>query len=133
MSPVCGEFQLLLSRAEVQVLVNAHRAEGDNARSGWLEALLTAVPVEQADGEVTEDTRLLDAIFQNSWDLRCFDMPTGSGDADIGWKVIEHTRAHGEVEIAVAYKDDPREAIREALLATAPEVPRDAGNAEMGS
>ena len=67
---------------------------------------------------LTDDTRRLDALAENSWDLRCFDMPTGAGDADIGWRVIEHHMAKPhERTVGEVYQDDPRKAIDRAIEA----------------
>ena len=63
-----------------------------------------------------EDAELLNALRENSWDLRSFDMPTGGGDADIGWRVVGHWMAEPrERVVAEVYIDDPRVAIRTAL------------------
>ncbi|AOY93861.1 hypothetical protein BKK79_20170 [Cupriavidus sp. USMAA2-4] len=74
--------------------------------------LLAAQPSE------ARDSVLLDALARESWDLRCFDMPTGQGDGDIGWRVIEHheARPHERV-VGEVFKDDPRAAIDAALAA----------------
>ena len=37
-----------------------------------------------------EYERLLDELAYNSCDLRCLNVPTGGGDYDIEWVVIEH-------------------------------------------
>lgn len=67
------------------------------------------------EGEVS-DSDLLDALRDECWDLRCFDRPTGGGDADVGWRVIGHWQAEPhERTIAEAYDNDPRAAIRAAL------------------
>lgn len=62
------------------------------------------------------DAKLLDAIQHESWDLRCFNIPTGGDDCDIGWSVIGHWQAepHDRV-VAEIYHDDPRAAIRAAI------------------
>jgi hypothetical protein len=63
---------------------------------------------------LTDDTRRLDALAQNSWDLRCFDM----SDDDIGWRVIEHHMAKPhERTVAEVFRDDPRQAIDAAIEA----------------
>lgn len=63
-----------------------------------------------------EDERLLGAMRDESWDLRCFDIPTGGDDADIGWRVIGHYQAEPhERVIAEIDRDDPAEAIRQAI------------------
>lgn len=68
--------------------------------------------IEQA----LKDAERLTAIVENSWDLRCFDMPTGGGDADIGWQVFEHYRTEPCLRvISVEYSDDPRKAIDAAM------------------
>jgi hypothetical protein len=71
---------------------------------------LAAQPVEP----LTDDTRRLDALAKNYWDLRCFDM----SDEDIGWRVIEHhmTKPH-ERTVAEVFRDDPRQAIDAAIEA----------------
>lgn len=65
------------------------------------------------------DTKRLDAIADNYWKLDPFDMPTpGGDDADVGWKVIQYHRGQPrEREVAVVYRDDPREAIDAAMSA----------------
>lgn len=66
----------------------------------------------------TDDTKRLNALAENSWDLRCFDMPTGAGDADIGWRVVEHhmVKPHKRT-VAEVFRDDPRQAIDDAIAA----------------
>lgn len=62
------------------------------------------------------DSDLLDAIKHNSWDLRCFDIPTGGDDADIGWRIVGHWQAKPhERTVAEVFSDNPRAAIRAAL------------------
>ncbi|MGB1390822.1 MAG: hypothetical protein ACPG61_18260 [Paracoccaceae bacterium] len=70
-----------------------------------------------AVGAQDSDTELLNAIANNYWDLKCIDVPTGMGDADIDWIVVEHHMGEkGDVIVAQAYEDDPRQAIRLALI-----------------
>lgn len=62
------------------------------------------------------DCDLLDALQLQSWDLRCFDIPTGGDDADIGWRIIGHWQAKPhERTVAEVFSDNPRAAIRAAL------------------
>lgn len=86
-------------------------------------ALLYTSPVPALTDEAVERAQdsLLDALRENSWDLKCFSIPTGQGDADIGWHVVEHHMAkpHERV-VAEVYVDDPAVAIRAALLAAFP-------------
>lgn len=71
---------------------------------------------------------LLDALQHNSWDLRCFDHTDGE---DIGWRVIEHYQAEPrERVIAEVFEDNPRYAIKQALLAAAPSAPEGDGGGE---
>jgi hypothetical protein len=63
---------------------------------------------------LTDEERRLDALAENSWDLRCFDM----SDDDIGWRVIEHHMAKPHERIvAEVFRDDPRQAIDAAIEA----------------
>ena len=67
-----------------------------------------------------EDADLVGALRDNSWDLRCFDIPTGGGDADIGWRVIGHyMAAPNERVIAEVHTDDPKAAILKAIARAA--------------
>jgi hypothetical protein len=78
----------------------------------------TTPPAAQPAVPLTDDTRRLDALAKNSWDLRCFDM----SDDDIGWRVIEHHMAKPhERTVAEVFRDDPRQAIDAAIEAAAPE------------
>ncbi|WP_347271192.1 DUF3850 domain-containing protein [Rhizorhabdus histidinilytica] len=66
------------------------------------------------------DARLLDVLRDESWDLRCFNIPTGGGDADIGWRVIGHWMAEPcERVMGEVFHDDPRAAIRAAIRQSA--------------
>jgi hypothetical protein len=62
------------------------------------------------------DTILLDFIAREYLDVSAFAMPTGAGDADVGWKLVqEHEGKNGRVEVTCHYRDDLRAAIREAM------------------
>lgn len=66
--------------------------------------------------ETQKDTALLNAIQSEYWDLRCVDLPTGQGDADIGWQIISHHQGKNPERVeAMVYVDDARRAIREAI------------------
>ncbi|EKY30603.1 hypothetical protein HMPREF0185_00182 [Brevundimonas diminuta 470-4] len=65
-----------------------------------------------------EPERLFKALRDHSWDLRCFDIPTGGDDYDIGWRVVGHWQAEPrERAIAEVFTDNPAEAVRQALAA----------------
>ena len=90
------------------------------APAAWkklLQACAEMVATEQAAQPavpLTDDTRRLDALAKNSWDLRCFDM----SDEDIGWRVIErHMAKPHERTVAEVFRDDPRQAIDAAIEA----------------
>lgn len=53
-------------------------------------------------------------LEDNCWDLRCIDIPTGGGDADIGWNVVEHHMAPPRKRV-VGTGNTPLEAIRDAV------------------
>ena len=56
----------------------------------------------------------LDVLEDNCWDLRCIDIPTGAGDADVGWNVIEHHMAPPKERI-VGTGNNPAAALADAL------------------
>lgn len=56
----------------------------------------------------------LEIIEQNCWDLRCVSLPTGAGDADIGWEIVEHHMAPPKERI-IGRGNSPMEALNEAL------------------
>lgn len=63
-----------------------------------------------------EDTKLLNALQEESWDLRSFSVPTGGDDYDVAWRIVGHWVAEPhERVIAEGWSDDPRVAIRAAL------------------
>lgn len=70
--------------------------------------------------ELRKDKVLLDALAGNYWDLRCVSSPIAdTGDGDVDWMVIgHHMAAPCEREVARAYTDDPRVAIRRAARAS---------------
>lgn len=78
-------------------------------------AIAAMQPTPQEAAKVS-DTELLDALAANYWDLKCIDIPTGGGDADVDWIIVEHHMGKkGDVTIAQAYTDDPRAALRRAI------------------
>lgn len=71
-----------------------------------------------AEQKLSDLQALIAALRDQSWDLRCFDIPTGGDDCDIGWRVVGHWMAEPrERVIAEVFNDDPAEAIRQALAA----------------
>ncbi|MBR8007174.1 hypothetical protein [Burkholderia vietnamiensis] len=83
---------------------------------GWtdpaavLRALL-ATPQPEPRAEVT-DTMRLDWLRDETCDLRCIDIPTGAGDSEVRWVVVQHhmSKPH-EREIGRSTTEEPREAI----------------------
>jgi len=81
------------------------------------------------EAAVAEADELLDMLRDECWDLRCFDIQTGGGDADVGWTVIGHWQAEPrEREIAQGWSDDPRVALREARKTLRPTPSQEASN-----
>ncbi|KQP36101.1 hypothetical protein [Pseudorhodoferax sp. Leaf274] len=81
-------------------------------------ALLRAAPGAAAAAH--PDTERLDCLRDYCLDLRCIDVPTGAGDGDVHWVVIEHHMAKPhEREIGRSYSHDPRAAIDAARAAQA--------------
>lgn len=64
-----------------------------------------SVPTPPEDG--------LQILEGNCWDLRCIDIPTGGGDADIGWNIVEHHMGPPKERI-VGRGRSPREALQDA-------------------
>lgn len=93
----------------------------DAGAKGWHELMDVALAIASAapaQRPLTDDTRRLDALTEYSWDLRCFDTPTGADDADIGWRVVEHHMATPtERTVAEVFRDNPRQAIDAAIQA----------------
>jgi hypothetical protein len=70
----------------------------------------------QAVAAVAEDAARLDAIASEYWTLAPFDMPTGQGDADVGWRVTQYVGMARKPEvIAEHFFDNPRAAIDAAM------------------
>ncbi len=61
-----------------------------------------------------EALELYQALEENSWDLRCINVPTGGDDYDILWAVIEHYQAEPK-ERDIGQGKTPAEAIKEAI------------------
>lgn len=75
-------------------------------------------PPTQPLAEGVDAEKLFKALRDESWDLRCFNVPTGGDDCDIGWRVVGHWQAEPcERTIAEVFSDDPAEAVRQALAA----------------
>lgn len=63
-----------------------------------------------------EDRDFIDAISSEYWDVKCFDIPTGQGDADIGWVVVSHHMGKPcERKEAEVWHDDLRAVMRQAI------------------
>lgn len=75
---------------------------------------------DQPAPSVPDDAALLDSVAANYWKLDPIELPTGGGDADVGWRVVEYHMPDIEREVACVYCDDPRAAIRAAMRAAAP-------------
>ena len=85
-----------------------YRRDGDRF-TGWKLA-------RAAHRRENQDTKRLDALRDESWDVRSFCI----GDEDVGWRVVEfHMAAPHERVIAEVFKDDPRAAIDAAMQRTA--------------
>jgi len=114
-----------LRKVEAAVAAMAEREAALAARVTQLEErdmmLTKQIVLYAAEGDALRakvealraDRDRLNSVRDESWDLRCFNIPTpGGDDADIGWRVVEHhsVSPHERV-IAIVYHDDPRAAI----------------------
>lgn len=86
---------------------------------GLREWLAAPAPAESKPAEpVVDDVRLLDLIAAEYLHVEPFAMPTGQGDADVGWEVRQSYEPGNKTKIiATAYRDDIRAALREAYAA----------------
>ncbi|NJB80343.1 hypothetical protein [Xanthomonas arboricola] len=75
-----------------------------------------AVPV---DG--LRDAERIDAIAREYWRLDPIEIPTGAGDADVGWRVSQFVMPNRIQFVAEVFVDDPRQAIDAAMRATHPQ------------
>lgn len=99
------------------------RAEAAEARCDLFDTQAAAAKVMAANAEAQRDAAraeaaLLSAIENRCWDVRCVDVPTGGGDSDVAWVVIEHHMAPPR-ERQVGYGNSPAAAIRAALAGEA--------------
>jgi hypothetical protein len=87
---------------------------GGNSRNASLTAdrldsmaqrLYGKAPAEHPDKE------RLDFVAAEYLHLIPFDMPTGQGDADVGWRALQSHMGKDDAEIACVYTDDLREVI----------------------
>jgi hypothetical protein len=93
-------------------------SEGEDATPKPIDGERLAAPVSAAQpvaqGLTETDSELLNFIGGEYLTLESFEMPTGAGDADVGWRTIQHHRNSKRIASEV-YEDDPREAIRQAM------------------
>lgn len=72
------------------------------------------------------DTERLDFIASEYLRVDCFDMPTGQGDADVGWRLEQQFQQAPHMRvIACVYKDDLRACIDAAIAAESKPDTRD--------
>lgn len=90
----------------------------DQMRDYAIVAISAAPASQNAQQAPDKDAeRLLDAIAENYWKLDPFSMPTGADDADVGWRIVQyHMDKPHERTVAEVYRDDPRAAIRAAII-----------------
>lgn len=104
-APVAWMVDIYGSATVVWSRVHAERA----AQNGFAVMSLYTQPAPSSD-------ELLEALKRESWDLRSFNVPTGGGDYDIGWRVVGHWEAEPrERTISEVFEDDPAAAIRAAI------------------
>lgn len=90
----------------------AARATSNLATREALMSLLAAHPGQPEPRAEVTDTQRLDWLRDETCDLRCIDVPTGGGDSDVRWVVLQHhmSKPH-EREIGRSATEEPREAI----------------------
>lgn len=81
---------------------------------------------------VSLEVSLLRVMEQECWTLRCVDIQTGGGDADVGWEVVSHHQAKPHDRV-IASGCTPEEALRKAahdVVRTEPQTAPDDGKKE---
>ena len=81
---------------------------------------------------VSLEASLLRVMEQECWTLRCVDIQTGGGDADVGWEVVSHHQAKPHDRV-IASGCTPEEALRKAahdVVRTEPQTAPDDDAAE---
>lgn len=97
-----------------QTSANGRYSEAD----WWLSTIRRAIAEAADPGSSGDDAKRIDVLVNESWDLRCFSIPTGGDDYDIGWRVVGHWQAEPhERTIAEVFSDNPRAAIDAAIVA----------------
>jgi hypothetical protein len=76
--------------------------------------------LERENAELRRDAERLNLIAAQYLHLIPFDMPTGAGDADVGWCVMQSHIGKDDVEISRTHEDDLRKAIDAALQKVTP-------------
>jgi NTP pyrophosphatase (non-canonical NTP hydrolase) len=87
-------------------MLDDYRRALDNARDALRSQTVSAPLASNASDP-------LETLEGNCWDLRCIDIPTGGGDADIGWNIVEHHMGPPKERI-VGRGRSPREALQDA-------------------
>lgn len=113
-------------KADCQKNLIAHLAKGDPSDVAaycafmWHHGWSTTAPDEAAiradEREKCAKNDLLDAMQAECWTLRCVDIPTGCGDADVVWEVVQHHMAKPHDRV-IATGSTPREALAAAIRA----------------
>ncbi|EKS37798.1 hypothetical protein [Afipia clevelandensis] len=80
---------------------------------GFVQGSIATKQSTDPEGSSRTETAL-DILEQNCWDLRCVDIPTGAGDADIGWHIVEHHMAPPKERI-IGYGNAPLDALMDAM------------------
>lgn len=68
------------------------------------------VDLARVEAMLPRDGSLIDHLAANCLDLRCIRVPTGGGDAEVEWVVIEHQQAEPQ-EREIGRASNPRKAI----------------------
>jgi hypothetical protein len=108
-----------MRRERDEALVALERIRQDRAHVGIeirREWMAKCAELQRERDVAVVDKKRLDAMVDESWELRCFTIPSYADDADVGWRVIQHhMQAPHERVIAEVFRDDPRAAIDAAI------------------
>ena len=94
-----------------------------------VEACRDELVIRQLESQLAEH-EWVSVIENESWDIRCVDVPTGGDDFDIDWIVIEHYMEKPN-DREIGRGKTPAEAVKDAIDNYLPEVkPSHAGSCE---
>lgn len=92
------------------------KAASGGALDGYRELGAKLAKAEERAEEYRKDAERLDSVASEYFKIEPFEMPTGAGDADVGWRITKFYMAKPCERVAAeVFLDDPRAAIDAAM------------------